>query len=320
MYEDVNKVEKKFEVREFPLNIAIEPGNFCNLNCISCANNTLTRKRGNMNVLLFKKIIDEIAEENPHTRIWLDYYGEPLLQKYKLYYMIDYARKKGLTNININTNGTLMDEEIAEMLLDAGLTFVSVDCDGYSKEVYEKIRVRANRDITYKNIEYLLQRKRERGLKYPIVEVKVMEMEENKNEIDLILDYWRKRGAWTAKRRLISWGGKVENIKPKAQENRVACGTAVGIMVITWEGDVVNCVMDVDASHVFGNIGRESIKDIWQRIKTDLIEPQIRHEWEKLPDICQDCTDWMIVGEIRYDEKGNLVEKNYKYNQNMLNA
>ncbi|MCR5331028.1 MAG: radical SAM protein, partial [Lachnospiraceae bacterium] len=179
MYEDLKELERKYKISDFPLNIIIEPGNYCNLNCTTCVNNKLTRPKGAMNAFLYKKIIDEIAKENPYTRIWLDFYGEPLIQKWKLFYFIDYAKKKGLQNIEMNTNGTLLDTEMAEMLLDSGIDFISIDCDGFSKEVYEKIRVNANRDITYSNIENILKRKEERKLEKPIIEIKVMEMEEN---------------------------------------------------------------------------------------------------------------------------------------------
>lgn len=118
--------------------------------------------------------------------------------------MIDYARKRGLKNIELNTNGTLLDEEMAEMLLDSQISFISIDCDGFSKETYEKIRVGANRDVTYANIEYILKRKRQLKLDKPIIEVKIMEMNENKDEIKDIINYWREKGAWTTTRRLIS--------------------------------------------------------------------------------------------------------------------
>lgn len=150
-------------MHDFPLNVAIEPTNHCNFNCIMCSHDKMTRKKGIMDIRLYKKIIDEIADVNPDTRIWLDFYGEPLTIKYKLYYMIDYAIKKGVSNVNLNTNASLLDEEMAEMLLDSGLSYLSIDCDGFSNEVYEKIRRGGNRDKLFKNIEYLLQRKRQRG-------------------------------------------------------------------------------------------------------------------------------------------------------------
>ncbi len=318
MYQDLHKVEQKFQISEFPLNVIVEPGNFCNLNCTTCANDKLTRPKGQMNILLYKKIVDEIAKENSHTRLWLDFYGEPLLQKYKIYYMIDYARKKGLENININTNGTLLDCEMAEMLLDSGISFISIDCDGFSKEVYEQIRRGADRDVTYANIEHILNRKKERALKTPVIEIKVMEMEENRHEIERIIQYWRQRGAWTTTRRLISWAGMCEDIRPEVQTERIACGNAVGILPITWDGMAVNCVMDVDAQYVCGDVTKESIKDIWLRRNENMVSRHMEHRFDELPEICKNCTDWAVIGEERFDETGKPVEKNYNHQDNML--
>lgn len=321
MYEELDKVEKKFKMTEFPLNIIVEPGNYCNLNCITCVNDKLTRPKGAMDAVLYKKIIDEIAEVNPYTRLWLDFYGEPLIQRWKLYYFIDYAKKKGLQNVEINTNGTLLDKEMAEMLLDSGIDFVSIDCDGFSKEVYEKIRVNAKRDVTYANIEYFLKRKEERHLKKPIIEIKVMEMDENKEEVDRIMEYWRERGAWTTKRRLITWGGKCSDLMKKdAEIERIACGNAVGIMAITWDGKVVNCVMDVDAEYICGDINKESIKDIWGRRNSEMVQYHMSHEWKRLPAICEHCDDWSIIGEERFDENGNPIKKNYEAKEEMLSS
>ena len=163
MFEKIDKnLEKKYVITNFPLNVAIEITNHCNLNCIMCGNNRLTRPRGIISPELFKKIIDEVVSEEPNTRIWLDFYGEPLIAGYKLYYLIDYAKKSGCTNVCINTNGTLLKKEYADMLLDSGIDYISFDCDGYSKEVFERIRVGSDRDIYYANIEYLIKEKQRR--------------------------------------------------------------------------------------------------------------------------------------------------------------
>ncbi len=320
MYEKIREVEKKFNITDFPLNIIIEPSNFCNLNCTTCANNKLTRPRGHMDIYLYKKIIDEIARENPDARIWLDFYGEPLLERYKIYYMVDYAKKNGLTNVCLNTNGTLLKKDMAEMLLDSGIDFISIDCDGFSKEVYESIRINGNRDVTYENIEYFLARRKERGLTKPIIEIKAMEMEENRDEIDQIINYWRERGAWTTTRRLISWAGMVDEIRPEQRDDRIACGNAVGILAITWEGKAALCVMDVNADYVVGDVNEESIKSIWQRRNREFVALHMEHRFDELPKICQNCTDWEIIGEERYDENGNRMDKSYAEHDQMLAA
>ena len=204
------------------------------------------------------------------------------------------------------------------MLLDSGIDFISIDCDGFSKEVYEKIRVNANRDVTYSNIEYLLNRKKELGLSKPIIEVKTMEMEENKDEVEQIMTYWREKGAWTTKRRLISWGGKIEELRNDRQEDRIACGYAVGTLAITWDGKVVDCLMDVDAESVCGDANIESVSDIWKRRNEEFVKKHMEHKWGELPAFCQNCTDWKTIGEERFDENGKSINKNYDSNQTML--
>lgn len=319
MYENLCDVEKTFKMSDFPLNIAIEVTNRCNLNCLMCTNDKLTRKRGYMDMALYKKIIDETAQKNPYARIWLDFYGEPLLLRYKLFYMIQYAKRSGLENVCLNTNATLMNPEISDMLLDSGIDFISFDIYGFSKEVLEKISVGADRDMVYQNVEYFLKRKQQLGRKEMVAEVKVLELEENKDEIDKIICYWREKGAWTTLRRAITWGGAADcGIKHQLPEHRIACGYAVGLCAITWEGNVATCALDADASTVYGNIGKNSIEEIWTIRNRELTQKHLEHRFDELPEVCRTCTDWTVIGEQRYDENGNPIQKSYQAGEKMI--
>jgi radical SAM protein with 4Fe4S-binding SPASM domain len=272
-----------------------------------------------MDMLLYKKIIDEVADKNLYARVWLDFYGEPLLLRYQLYYMIVYAKNKGLQNICLNTNATLMNHEMTEMLLDSGIDFISFDVYGFSKEVLEKISVGANRDVIYDNVEYFLRRKKERNLSSMVAEVKVLELEENKEEVNQIIQYWRKKGAWTTVRRAITGGGTTEcSIKHEVPAERIACGYSVGLCAITWDGHVATCALDADASTIYGDVNTESIENIWQRRNKELTEKHLAHKFEELPEVCKRCTDWTIIGEERYDENGNVVKKSYESGDKMI--
>lgn len=318
MYADLTEIEKKYHVTNFPLNIALEVTNNCNLNCVMCHNDQLTRKRGYMSMILYKKIVDEIAKENKGTRLWLDFYGEALLAGWKLYYMIDYAKKRGLTNVCINTNGTLMNREYVDMLLDSGVDYISLDCDGYSKEIYERIRVNGDRDVFYSNVEYLLKEKQRRNSKV-IVDVKVIEMEENRSEIPLIVKHWRSRGAWTAVRRCADWVLKDDDLKEAVDNhNRIACGHLLGTLAITWDGVVPQCVWDADVSNMIGDVTKESIKTVWERNNRTLVSIHMNHEWDRLNSLCQSCCDWMYIGEQRYDENGDEIRRSYDNNQKIF--
>lgn len=310
MYEKIDmELEARYNLTEYPLNICIEITNHCNLNCVMCNNDKLTRSKGYISLETYKKIIDETAKEQPGTRIWLDFYGEALLVGWKLYYFIDYAKRKGLTNICINTNATIMNKEYAEMLIDSGVDYISIDCDGFSKEVYESIRVNGDRDKFYANVEYLLEY-RNKVKSNVIVDIKIIELDNNKNEIDQILSYWRKRGAWTAVRRCSEWVDDTNSIKK--QKDRIVCGHGIGTAAISWDGIVAGCELDYDLKFACGNINDELIKTIWKRRNEEFLKLQFEHKWDELPEICKNCSNWKNIGEMRYDESGNLMNRNYK--------
>lgn len=322
MYEKIGKnLEKKYKVSDYPLNLAVEVTNHCNLNCVMCNNDKLKRKKGFMTGETYRRIIDETVRENPNARIWLDFYGEAMLAGYKLYWMIDYAKKRGCTNVCINTNGTLMKPEYADFLIDSGVDYISLDCDGFSKEVYEGIRRGGNRDVFYSNVEYLLKEKYRRKSSV-FIDIKVIDMEENHNEIENILNYWKERGANVAVRRCSVWVGendKEENItRQNINIDRIACGHGIGTAAISWDGFLAGCVWDYDMSFSYGNIYENSIKEMWQTRNAEFLKKHMEHRWDELPEICKNCDNWMNVGEERYTPNGEAVERHYGGNEKIF--
>jgi len=68
MFVDLEKIEEQYRMTDFPLNVAVEPTTFCNLNCIMCDNDSISRNKGNMDIHLYKKTIDEVAAYNKNAR------------------------------------------------------------------------------------------------------------------------------------------------------------------------------------------------------------------------------------------------------------
>lgn len=308
--ERMASIEKKFIRYEFPPNVLIEATAFCNINCIQCANSDLTRKKGYMDIKLYKKIVDEVANENPNIAFWFAFYGEPLLLKYKLFYMIRYAKEKGLKNTYINTNGMLLDDEVADMLLDSGVDHIIVGIDGYSVEVFEKIRMKAKRDIVYDNVVNFISKMKARNLNKPIVEVQFIEMEDNTHEIEEYKKFWSEQGVRIKIRSRVSWMGHIDAGKNIQSElSRIACGWAVGTCPITWDGNMVACGTDCDGEIVIGNICNNSIKELWNGVRKEFLDHHFNHEFDKLPVLCQNCQDWQVIGTLNFDESGNAYDK-----------
>ena len=306
-------IEKNYKRYEFPPNVLIEATAFCNINCVQCANSELTRKKGYMDIKLYKKIVDEVAKENPDVNFWLAFYGEPLLLKYKLYYMIRYAKEKGLKHTYVNTNGMLLDDEMADLLIEAGLDHIIIGVDGFSTEVFEKIRVRAKREIVYENVIRLNKKIKEKNMIKPVIEVQFIEMDENEHEIEVYKDFWTKQGISIKIRSKVSWSGHVEEGR-NIQDNlkRIACGWAIGTCPITWDGNMVACGTDCNGEMIMGNLYENTIKEIWNGKKRVFLDQHLDHEFDQLPELCKKCQDWQVIGTINLDENGKKYDKQYK--------
>jgi hypothetical protein len=182
--------------------------------------------------------------------------------------------------------------------------------------VYESIRRGGNRDVFYRNVEYLLEEKQRRGSPV-IIDVKVIDMDQNHHEIDQILRYWQQRGALTAVRRCSEWVGLGTEACVSGQPERIVCGHAVGIAAITWDGIMSGCAWDFDAKIARYNINEISIKEAWMKRNQTFLKLHFEHRWDELPVFCQNCEDWKNIGEERFDALGQPVQRNYEENSKM---
>lgn len=87
--------------------------------------------------------------------------GEPLLNPH----LFDYARKLSAAGVEVwtTTNATLIDDERAEAMLEAGFDQVSVSIDGATAETYEQIRKRGKWEDLMRGLEALGRVRRRHG-------------------------------------------------------------------------------------------------------------------------------------------------------------
>jgi hypothetical protein len=284
-----------YAMSEFPKQIIIETTAFCTQKCIHCAHKTLKRKKGNMSMAVFKKIIDEIAKEEPDTEVWMTYYGEALILKYRLFYMIWYAKRAGLTNVFLNSNAMLLDHEMAEMIIDSGLDRFIISMDGFSKEIYEKIRVGGIYEEVVANVMGFLKILNERKASKPRFELQFSILDENKHELDAFNRYWKSKGVYVKNRPKASWAGRVvaKNLNPMLE--RIPCKWALNHGGILWDGRLVACGVDSEGLFVAGNVGEKSISELWNTTHKELREKHINKKWADLPGVCQGCLDWQTT-------------------------
>ena len=288
---ELTRIARTLRQLSFPRKLAVEVCADCNLACAMCHHPAMQRPKGKMPFELWKKCADEIAMISPDTECWFSFCGEPLLAPELLLRFLRYGKSVGLRSLNVNTNGMLLNPELAEPLLNSGADRIVIGIDGFSRETYEAIRIGGNRDELYKNIEHLLAARQAHTVG-PEIQVQFIEMDENAHERDDFVEYWLERGATLKVRNKLSWGGKFETSLTIPKEERIPCPWALTMMHVFWDGRVPRCPGDTEGDEGSGNAWEEPLTVLWKRLGT-YRELHLQHRFDELPERCQQCKDWM---------------------------
>ena len=180
---------------DFPLFLHIELSQICNLRCPMCTHGIpevrkryITREKLGWD--LYERIILE-GEEHGCPSMSPQGIDEPLLTP-DIERYIRFAADHGYLDIMMNTNATLLTEERAKRLLDAGLTRLRFSLDAATKETYEKVRLGATYEVTHQNIERFLELKRKGGYILPLIGVNFCKTKLNEHEESLFIQKWEQ--------------------------------------------------------------------------------------------------------------------------------
>jgi radical SAM protein with 4Fe4S-binding SPASM domain len=150
-----------------PFVLFVDPSSACNFRCKFCPNGDIKliresgRWQGTMDFALYKKVIDDLNEfEQPLKVLRLYKEGEPFLNR-KMAEMVRYAKERGVArSIDTTTNGSLLDPEIIESVLEAGIDRINISVDGLSEgQFLEFAGVKVNFDRFVDNIRRLYDMK-----------------------------------------------------------------------------------------------------------------------------------------------------------------
>lgn len=170
---------------DFPLCLNIEATNACNLRCIMCPREKSSRKVGYMEFELFKKIIEECKGRRVR-KIAFHKDGEPLLHP-MLPEFVQYAKDANTAELlGLTTNGTLLNQERAGKLIEAGLDEVCISIDAVNPDTYKKIKGRPMYEIVERNCANLMRMDN----RFPHISVKFIRMHENQSEEQQFYEKW----------------------------------------------------------------------------------------------------------------------------------
>ena len=302
----ISKTIKRPILWGMPLSMEIEPTTSCNLRCPQCPSGLreFTRNTGMLDLPLYKKTIDEIHED----LVWLILYfqGEPFLNKQFLEF-VKYAASKNIYTAT-SSNAHYFTDEMAKATVESGLDRLIISIDGTTQETYGKYRIGGNVEKVIDGTKKLLYWKKKLNKSTPHIiwqfivfkhnehqlpEIKKLAKEIGVDELGIktaqIYDYktsddFIPTNEDLARYRKTETGYEIKN-KLLNQCWRMWRGS-----VITWDGLVVPCCFDKDATHRFGDVTTQHFEEVWKGERYNNFRQAILKSRKEI-DICTNCTE-----------------------------
>lgn len=282
----------------FPGRITIELTNRCNLACSFCPRHLVDVNLGNMEPDLFRKVVDEAANYLPVCLV-LFFRGESLLHP-QLPEMINYAKSKGLGPVQLASNGVALTEELSERLLDSGLDFISFSLDTLDSDIYSNTRKNGDLQKTIINVINFVNRceeRRKKGLFSPEIQVSTVDVPDYRAGQKKFIDFWR---SYADKVRVYiehsSDGnlGSIQKNLPFERDIRNPCKKVFTDIVIYWDGKIALCNHDWDNKIELGNVGEQSIFEIWNSPAYQGIRKMHNENDFSAGITCLNCDHWQM--------------------------
>ena len=282
--------------------LTISPTKRCNLKCKGCYAGSSSLDAATLDYDVFDRIMEE------KKKLWGSYFtvisgGEPLLYRSDGKDIFDIARKYSDNFFLMYTNGTLIDEEMAEKFAEVGNITTAISVEGFEKETDE----RRGKGV-HKKILAAFENLRKAGVPFGI------SMTATRNNAEMLLsdelvDYYTDKGVvygWifqympigrsftldmmvTPEQRLRMFRRTWSLVKDKgifvadfwnsgtASYGCVSAGRGAGYLYIDWNGDVTPCVFNPYSMH--------NINDVYKNggnLNTVLFSPFMKtiREWE----------------------------------------
>jgi len=290
-------VSNKLDVLSPPVSINIEPTNKCNLNCVMCPRDEMTRSLGNMPLDTFYKVIGDAVEMGVQNII-LHGYGEPFISA-DLFEMIRHIREETNLHVRVNTNGLYLSERRIRKLLDCPPHHLNVSIDGATAETYEKIRINGNYNKLEGFIENFIKIRHE---DFPNADLKFslqfIRMEETEHEVELFRTRWEGLVDEIAIPPVHNWAGTYEERGKRSQSSleRFPCRELWRTIVVSYSGNTTICCNVINDDPMMGNVNEKSLNEIWNsREYEEFRNIHLEGTFEKM-DKCKDCDLWKTIG------------------------
>jgi len=249
---------------KLPDHVDIEVSSLCNMQCPMCYTMTdefrQNVKQQFMDINLFKKIIDQCAENHVYS-IRLSLRGESFIHP-NIVEMIRYAKNRGIKEVSSLTNNLALNPEKFQEILDAGLDWLTISFDGVG-ETYEKIRRPAKFEDSYNKIKAYKKIKTEKKSVKPVIRIQSVwpAIKEDPNNFFHLFDPYSDE---VVSNPLIDYLHKDTEIE---YDPEFECPNLYQRMAIGSDGIVLLCSNDAMCYYPIGDANTQRLEEIWHGAK-----------------------------------------------------
>jgi radical SAM protein with 4Fe4S-binding SPASM domain len=303
----LSRVFKKPVVFGFPFSLSIEPTTACNLACPECPSGLkqFSRPKGKLDLNVHKQMLEQVKS----SVFYVNYYfqGEPFLHPQ----FLDLIREAKLAKMYTatSTNAHFIDKAKALEIIDSGLDRLIISVDGITQATYEQYRVNGSLSKVLEASVLLVEAKKERKSATPFLIFQFLAVKPNEAEIPAVFTLAKEIGIDEVRIKTAQlYNFKNGNsLMPEQEEYaRYAkqsdgtyklkgrqgnhCWRMWSGSVLTWDGKVVPCCFDKDASHVLGNVKDQHFRGIWKSIEYQKFRYAVLVNRQEI-DICKNCSE-----------------------------
>lgn len=275
---------KSSTTNHLPTNLQIELTNVCNLNCVMCPTQKQTRKRGFLSKEDFAKILDSYGASL--EILDFDFMGETLIHP-EYDWFIQEAKKRGIKTA-VSTNATFLTKEHSQRIIDSGLDHLIISIDDVQAGKYDEIRKGAKISTVFANTKQFLEMNQ--GKVFTVIQK--IHMSVNKNS------------TWSYIEEMLPLGANIVRLKPfrdldhtkkhlrtSSIKNveKIQCPYLWRVPIVTWDGKLVPCSVDYDASVVLGELP-ENLSEAWNGEKFQAMRQMHIDGRKEEIDICRGCS------------------------------
>jgi radical SAM protein with 4Fe4S-binding SPASM domain len=270
----------------------IEPTNHCVYACVMCPRKKMTRSVGFMELDLFEKVIEEVATYREPIRskeIELFHFGESLFHP-QLDQMVRIASEKQL-KVVLSVNPPQLSKELSERILKGNPYKIIFSLDGPKEQMYQKARGDiADYDRALREIETLIALRDQLGSSTRLV-TRMILLKSHESSAATFLEKWEKKGVECELREFFPWGEPEmrELGDYKSYPPFMPCPFPWQYLVVQWNGDIVPCCRDYNATNVLGNARTQTLKEVWNSAAYEAFRDQHRTGHYGSNQTCEKC-------------------------------